>query len=72
MPRELLRQSHNDSLNCGNGTWSMCDVEKAEPTIINVCDGDGWTIENKDGTERTKRTVALIGHWLDTPAKEAP
>jgi len=61
---------NKDSLNDGNQTWNICDVEAVEACHVNVCDGDGFHIENKDGSERTRATVVLKGHWSDTPNEE--
>ena len=58
---------NRDSLFDGNGTWNICDIEAAGAEMISICDGDGFHVENKDGSERTRATVILKGHWTDTP-----
>lgn len=39
----------------------MLDVRGAEVSVITIADGDGFTIENKDGSERGKIVVMLFG-----------
>lgn len=42
-----------------NGCFDIVDVDSVQLQTINVCDGDGFHIENKDGSERI-RTVLLL------------
>lgn len=58
---------NKDSLNDGNNTWNICEIQAVESDHIRVVDGDGFGVENKDGSERTRATVVLKGHWSDTP-----
>lgn len=54
------------TLNDGNDTWNVCDVHSAVFEYVNNVDGDGFTIENKDGSERMTATVILRGEWFDS------
>lgn len=47
------------TLDDGNDTFNCCEIYKVECQSINVMDGDGFHIENKDGSDRTS-TVALL------------
>lgn len=50
-----------ESFDDGNGTWQICDVRAVDASYVRQVDGDGFGIENKDGTERTKACVVLKG-----------
>lgn len=54
-----------DTLHDGNGTFNACEIFTADGISINVVDGDGSHIENKDGSERLVDTVMLKGRWFD-------
>lgn len=64
---EALRAKHgnvkvcvdHDSLWTGNGTFNICDVSGIDVSSIRIADGDGFTVINKDGSER-ERTCAVI------------
>lgn len=45
----------------GNGTFVVCGIEKVSAEWISECDGDGFRIENKDGSERGRIRVVLSG-----------
>jgi hypothetical protein len=46
-------------LDASNGVFEIANVTEAELGMIRQCDGDGFTIQNKDGTERTRRCIVL-------------
>lgn len=45
----------------GNGTFNICSIKSVDVAMVNECDGDGFIIENKDGTERQRRKVVISG-----------
>ena len=55
-----------DSLDTGNRTWNHCAVEGVKVIALNVCDGDGFHIENRDGSERMRRECVLYGGLGET------
>jgi hypothetical protein len=54
-----------DTLADGNGTFSVCEIHKAEVEQVNICDDDGFMEVNKDGSERTRQIFVLRGRWWD-------
>ncbi len=58
---------NKDSLNDGNRTWNICEIVAMSAEMVGMVDGDGFQIENKDGSERSKATIILKGHWHDEP-----
>jgi len=54
-----------DTLDTGNDTFNLCEIVKAEIELINICDGDGFHVENKDGSERMRSELVLRGRWWD-------
>lgn len=50
-----------DSLNDGNGSWSICDVEGAILEVVPQSDDDGAVIVNADGSQRTRKCVVITG-----------
>ncbi len=53
------------TLDTGNGTWNVCDIHHADIELINICDGDGFRVDNKDGSERTQLVLLLKGRFND-------
>lgn len=51
------------TFNDGNDTWNICGVEMVKSVYVNTVDGDGFTVVNKDGTERGKTEVVLMGEF---------
>jgi hypothetical protein len=48
-----------EALYDGNGTFNICQVADADTLWLREVDGDGWGIENKDGTERGKTCIVI-------------
>lgn len=42
-----------------NGGFDMANVTEVHIDLVTQGDGDGFTIQNKDGTERIRRCVVL-------------
>jgi hypothetical protein len=61
---------HKDTLDTGNNTFNVCEIYKAEMQRINICDGDGFTEENKDGSERSRLCLVLRGRWSDNADRQ--
>jgi hypothetical protein len=62
-----------DTLWDGRGTFNIADIHGAEYQWTNVCDGDGFTIENKDGSLRGRPSVILYGvHSDEMPGRPCP
>lgn len=57
---------NKNTLNDGNGTFSICDIVKVEAELVGQVDGDGFAIYNKTGSERSRKTIILKGHWYDS------
>lgn len=51
--------SWEDLRDSSNGTYTVANISGVEVEVVNQVDGDGFTITNKDGTERTKKTAVL-------------
>jgi len=49
----------------GNGTFNACNLNDVEHTYVNIVDGDGFTIENKNGSERIRSTILLKGLYSE-------
>ena len=49
----------------GNGTFNICDIAAASVTEVFQADGDGFLVENKDGSHRSSWKVALQGVYAD-------
>jgi len=49
----------------GNDTFNVSDIHKGDVQCMNMCDGDGFTIINKDGSERVRSSFILKGRWWD-------
>lgn len=49
----------------GNGTFNICDIAAASVTEVFQADGDGFRVENKDGSHRSSWKVALQGVYAD-------
>ena len=47
----------------GNGTFNVCEVDGASSIIMNICDGDGFHIENKRGGERLRDAICIYGKY---------
>lgn len=45
-------------LDQSNGVFQIADIETMSVDCVRQCDGDGFTIENKDGSERS--TTCLV------------
>lgn len=44
---------------CSNGVYDIVDTKAVTYQVIPLVDGDGFHIENKDGTERMQRTAVI-------------
>lgn len=53
------------SLFDGNGTWQICDIKTAEYEWLPICDGDGFSKTNKNGSESIKQYLVLKGGFLN-------
>lgn len=42
-----------------NGVHDIANVADVETHVVNQVDGDGFTIQNKDGTERVRITAII-------------
>jgi len=69
--KELQKLAKNDgrsevvvdkpSLWDGNGTFDICSIKSAKVDSVTECDGDGFAVQNKDGSTRERRRVILQG-----------
>ncbi len=48
-----------DLLDASNGVFQIANISSVSVESINQFDGDGWQIENRDGSERCKICVVL-------------
>ncbi|MFH1850993.1 MAG: hypothetical protein ABIA75_01470 [Candidatus Neomarinimicrobiota bacterium] len=66
---ELIDQGHGrktilvnkPSLWDGNETFELCEITDTDYRWYPIVDGDGFSIENKDGMEHGKHALILIG-----------
>ncbi len=49
----------------GNGAFQTCNIHSVEQGWIRQVDGDGFGIENRDGSERTVNCVVIYGQFKD-------
>ncbi len=50
-----------DSLCDGNGTYTLCECLSAQHENHEVCDGDGFLAQRKDGSARRRQAVVIMG-----------
>ena len=56
---------NKDTLDDGNNTFQLCNIEKVESTWGRLVDGDGFTEMTKSGRDRGFYCVVLKGRWSD-------
>lgn len=49
----------------GNNTFNICEVWSAEMMCVSTVDGDGFHVDNKDGSERNSMCFVLKGQFDD-------
>lgn len=45
----------------GNGSFEICNIDRASPERINMCDADGCLETWKNGAEKMQKTIILRG-----------
>jgi hypothetical protein len=57
-----------ETFNTCNGAFSVAEIRQVSPTWVNVADGNGFTVENRNGSERQRLNIILQGS-LTAPTK---
>lgn len=58
-PRAKVTVAAKEMLESCNGVFDIIDINSIETKYVNICDGDGFAIINKDGSQRGHTQVVL-------------